>query len=343
MFPLTANPRMVSEDDFPASGTPAEQLCFLLNYAVLAPSEYNTQPWLFKVSGRTAELYVDRSRRLPTVDPEDRELTISCGAALFNLRIALRQFGYTDKVEVLTRPDASNALVCVSLGSSREATEEDHRLFQAIRHRRTNRHAFNHQEVPAAVLTTLSELAEGEGTWFHVVRLEETRRILTNLIMIGDRLQWADKQFRRELAAWARAAHSNESHDGLPGYAESKGSFATSISPFLIRTFDMGDEEALKDHLLAAGSPVLAVLGTSNDTWHDWLAAGQAAEKLLLYACSEGIQGSFLNQPVELASLRSILRDLIGRGAFPQLVLRLGYGPTVPPTPRRSVSEVLLL
>ena len=57
----------------------------------------------------------------------------------------------------------------------------------------------------------------------------------------------------------------------------------------------------------------------------------------------KGVQGSFLNQPVELAPLRSILRDLIGRGAFPQLVLRLGYGPAVPPTPRRSVSEVLLL
>src|SRR5215470_2361610 len=101
MFPLTENPRMVSEGNFPTSGTPAEQLCFLLNYAVLAPSEYNTQPWLFKVSERTVELYADRARRLPIVDPEDRELTISCGAALFNLRVALRHFGYADEVEAL--------------------------------------------------------------------------------------------------------------------------------------------------------------------------------------------------------------------------------------------------
>jgi nitroreductase len=343
VFPLTANPRMVSEGDFPAAGTSAEQLCFLLNYAILAPSEYNTQPWLFKVSERTAELYADRSRRLPIVDPEDRELTISCGAALFNLRVALRQFGYTDEVEVLARPDAPNALARVSLGRTREATEEDHQLFQAIQHRLTNRQAFNPREVPSALLATLSEQAEGEGAWFHVVRREETRRILTNLIMIGDRLQWADKQFRRELAAWARPPHDKERQDGLPGYTQSKGSFASSISPFFIRTFDMGDEEAIKDHLLAAGSPVLAVLGTFNDTWWDWLAAGQAAQKLLLYACAEGVQGSFFNQPIELAPLRSILRDLIGRGGFPQLVLRLGYGPAVPPTPRRSVSEVLLL
>ena len=342
MFPLTADPRMVLEADFPTSGTPAEQLCFLLNYAVLAPSEYNTQPWLFKVSGKTVEIFADRSRRLPIVDPEDRELTISCGAALFNLRVALRHFGYADEVEVCIHREHPDALARVNLGRTREATEEDHRLFQAIPLRRTNRQAFDRREVPKTLLATLSELAGGDGTWFHVVRREETRRILTNLIKVGDRLQWKDKQFGRELAAWARPGDGKKNYDGLPGYTQSKGSFASSISPFIIRTFDMGDDEAIKDHLLAVESPVLAVLGTFNDTWPDWLAAGQVAEKLLLYACAEGVQGSFLNQPVELAPLRSVLRDLIGRGAFPQLVVRLGYGPPVPPTPRRSVSEVLL-
>lgn len=342
MFPLTADPRMVSEGDFPTSGTPAEQLCFLLNYAVLAPSEYNTQPWLFKVSERTVELYADRSRRLPVVDPEDRELTISCGAALFNLRVALRHFGYADEVEVLTHQEHPDELARARMGRASEATEEDHRMFQAIPLRRTNRQAFDRREVPTALLTTLSKLAEREGTWFHMARKEETRRVLANLVVAGDRLQWADKQFRRELAAWVRPHGGKKSHDGLPGSAQSKGSFAASISPLIIRTFDMGDDEAVKDYLLAVGSPVLAVLGTVNDTWHNWLVAGQAVEKLLLYACAEGVQGSFLNQPIELPPLRSVLRDVIGREGFPQLVLRLGYDLPAPPTPRRSVSEVLL-
>jgi hypothetical protein len=224
---------------------------------------------------------------------------------------------------------------------TREASAQDHRLFQAIPHRRTNRQAFDRRAVPTALLATLSELAEGEGVWFHVMRREETRQVLTNLIATGDRLQWADKQFRRELAAWARPSGSKR-HDGLAGYTQSKGSFANVISPFIIRTFDMGDDEVMKDRLLAVGAPVLAVLGTWEDSWHAWLAAGQAVEKLLLYAYAEGVQASFLNQPVELAPLRSVLQSLAGRAGFPQLVLRLGYGPTVPPTPRRSVSEVLL-
>ena len=94
MFDLRANPWTVLEADFPIDDTPSEQLHFLLSYAILAPSEYNTQPWRFKVTNRAIELYADRSRRLPRLDPDDRELTISCGAAFLNLRLALRHFGY---------------------------------------------------------------------------------------------------------------------------------------------------------------------------------------------------------------------------------------------------------
>jgi hypothetical protein len=341
MLALTSNPRTVSEFDFPITGTPAEQLQFLLNYAALAPSEYNTQPWLFKVRERVVELYADRSRRLPIVDPEDRELTISCGAALFNLRIALRHFGHTYEVEIHANQDSPDLLARISLGKKEAATEEEHQLFYAISQRRSNRHMFEKREVPGDLLSTLNALAGQEGTWFHVVQGEEARQTLVNLIASGDHMQWASRQFRRELARWARP-EGIESHDGLPGYTQVKGTFASSISPYIVRTFDMGNGAAARDRQLVAGSPVLAVLGTFADTWGDWFAAGQAVEKILLYAQTEGISGSFLNQPIEIRALRSQLRDLLGQIGFPQLVIRLGYGPPVPPTPRRSVSEVLV-
>ena len=85
-------PWNVSSADFPGDGDAEEKLAFLLRDAVLAPSGHNTQPWLFRVDGDAVDLYADRTQALPVVDPEDRELTISCGAALFNLRVALRRF-----------------------------------------------------------------------------------------------------------------------------------------------------------------------------------------------------------------------------------------------------------
>ncbi len=142
MSTLLLNPWDVREADFPATGPPAEQLRFLLHYAVLAPSGHNTQPWLFKIDGDTVELYADRSRALPVVDPDDRELTISCGAALLHLRVALRHFGYTGTVNPFPDPEDPDLLARVCMGKSREASAGEHALFQAITMRRTNRQAF---------------------------------------------------------------------------------------------------------------------------------------------------------------------------------------------------------
>lgn len=341
MFDLTANPWRVLTTDFPATEAPDQQLHFLLNYAVLAPSEYNTQPWLFKVIERNVEIYADSSRCLPMVDPDNREMTISCGAAFLNLRIALRHFGYKDEVDRNCDDGTSDLLARVHLGERKKATQEEQKLFYAILRRRTNRHPFEDREVEPSLLSSLKEIAGQEGTWFHVVRGEEARHAVADLIATGDRVQWADWRFRRELASWTRP-RGFESHDGLPGYAQSKGNFAASISPFMVRTFDMGNGEAAKDRQLVEGSPVLAVLGTLTDTRRDWFAAGQTVERILLYARSEEVWASFVNQPIEIPALRAHLRAIVGSEGFPQLVLRMGYGKEVPPTPRRSVSEVLL-
>src|SRR3712207_8375749 len=106
--------------------------------------------------------------------------------------------------------------------------------------------------------------------------------------------------------------------------------------PFAIRTFDTGRGQAAKDRQLAEGSPVLAILGTGGDAPPKWLAAGQALARVLLGARTEGVWASFLNQPIEVPELRPRLRDAIGQSGFPQLLLRMGYGPEVRPTPRRS-------
>jgi hypothetical protein len=95
---------------FPRHGTLREKLSFLVGYAILAPSGHNAQPWLFSIADDTIELYADRARALPVFDPEDRELTISCGAALLNLRLALRRFGYQDLLETLPDPAVDDLL-----------------------------------------------------------------------------------------------------------------------------------------------------------------------------------------------------------------------------------------
>lgn len=327
--------------DLPDFATWAGKLKFLLRYAILAPSTHNTQPWLFHIRGDELDLYADRTRGLHTIDPDDRELIMSCGAALFHLRVAMQHFAYHGDITTFPDPMDPDLLARVRLGGLRETSVEERLLFEAIRKRRTNRQPFKDDPVPLPLLQVLQEAAQRESAFLHIVAGEEERFKVADLIAEGDRIQWANKRFRLELAAWMHP-NRNEHHDGIPGYAQGMNDLLSCAGPIAIRTFDLGEGQAAKDRDIAIYSPVLAVLCTETDTPQAWLAAGQALDRVLLRARVEGVWASFLNQPIEVPDLREKLGDLIARRLFPQLLLRLGFSSDIKPTPRRDVEEVLI-
>jgi hypothetical protein len=338
------DPWKISETNFPKRGSPSEQLEFLLNYAVLAPSGYNSQPWLFKIVHETIELYANRTRAVPVVDPHDRELIMSCGAALYNLRIAIRHFGWADAVKIFPNPEDPDLLAHVWLGNPRQETEEEYLLFATIPRRRTNRLPFQHREVPETLLSIMEQSVVQEGAWFHIITKEDDRNAVADLIAEGDRLQMANPHFRRELAAWIHN-NRNITHDGMPAYAVGVHELFNSSKPIVARisrTFDTGTGKPAQDRELAIGSPILAVLGTQEDISASWLSAGQALERVLLLGQAVGVSASFLNQPIQVAELRSQLKALLNISGYPQILLRFGFGTEIKPTPRRAVSEVLL-
>jgi hypothetical protein len=87
--------------------------------------------------------------------------------------------------------------------------------------------------------------------------------------------------------------------------------------------------------------PTLAVLSTRADEPARWLRAGQAMERVLLTATVRGLATTPMTQSLEFPDLRRLLTDTAG-GHWAQLVLRLGYAPPAAPSPRRSVTDVLV-
>ena len=331
----------VSEQAFPVGGRRSEKLRFLVNYAMLAPSRHNTQPWLFKVTGDAIEVYADQSRRLPVADPCDRELMMSCGAALLHLRVAVRYFGYVPWLERFPGSAGTNPIARLSLGDRRKASREERALFASIPRRRTHRTPFEDRKVSRLLLLELQMAASDEGAWLYVLRKQNARNEVADLVAEGDQIQGADKRFRRELSEWVRPNRTARG-DGVPGYAFGIGDLASHFAPFAAERLRWGQRKAARDRRLVASSPVLAVVGTDTDTPLGWLAAGQALARVVLRARADDVMVSCLNQPVEVADLRSRLLDILGRPGFPQVVLRLGYGSELKPTPRRMVSEVLI-
>jgi len=329
-----------TEEKFPSEAGDAEQLRFLVRYAVLAPSGHNTQPWLFRIRKRALDLIADRTRALPVVDPEDRELTISCGAALEHLAIAARYFGRELTIEF---PESERDLLAhVSFGAEVTPDEADAAMFHAIPRRRTIRAKYEDRALPDAVCTACRALAEQAGVELTLVTDRRHRQEIAGLVAEGNRIQFSDPRFRRELAAWVHSRRA-ASRDGMSGEGFGMPDLLSPVGALVIRTFDMGSGVAAADReKILTGSPVLAVFGTQYDRPMNWIATGRALSRVSLTLAASGASTAYLNQPVEVEQLRPRLRHVISSTCIPQLLMRFGYGPEVRPSVRRPVESVLV-
>src|SRR5262245_37771149 len=111
----------------------------LVDAASWAPSVHNTQPWWFGTRGSTVTLHADPDRRLAVADPDGREMLISCGAALFTLRLAVRSLGLEPQVDLHSDPERPGLIADVFAGPARPTTDDELRLHDRVRARRTHR------------------------------------------------------------------------------------------------------------------------------------------------------------------------------------------------------------
>jgi hypothetical protein len=327
---------------FPVGGDFADQALDLIGYATLAPSGHNTQPWQFRIGADSIDLRADRRRALPVVDPADRALIISCGAALATLEIAARAFGLVARSTLLPDPRDPDLLARVTIAPGGEVGFRTDRLFQAIQARRTTRAAFLADPVVADVLTRGEAHAAKLGVRFTTFAGDARKDAIADLVAQGDRDQFADPEFRRELAAWVRSAAMG-AHDGMSGAQFGMPDVLSSVGGLVIRTFDMGDGIAASDRTkIVEATPVLAILSTGADTPTDWINTGRSLARTLLELTADGLTSSYLNQPIEVPGLRPRLSAVAGLDGVAQILLRIGRAAHSPkPTVRRPVGEVV--
>ncbi len=323
----------------PPSAGASERLRFLLQWAVLAPSRHNTQPWLFEIAGDELRVYADRARALPVADPDGRQMLMSCGAAVANLRLAAAHFGHATSVELFPGFRRDGLLGRVRLEERCASTPETEELFRAIPVRRTNRLPLDGREPPDGLVTALLREARSEGVSLRPVEPHQ-KRVVADLIAAGDDGAWASSRFRAELAGWIRANRSAR-RDGLPGYALGLSDVASLVHPILVRLQNPARAEAERDRRRALGTKALVVLSTRRDGNAEWVQAGIALQRILLRATAAGLYASYFAQPIETPPLRRKLAEAIGDPGAPQVMFRLGYGLEPRAVPRRPVEQVL--
>lgn len=327
------------DDDFYEIDGRRDQIEFLLRYAVLAPSTHNSQPWSFRIEPEGVAVFADQSRALPVADSQQRELFMSLGAAIANLRVAAAHFGFQSTLAFSGRPAEEESSAFVSLTATSAPDKRLASLFGAIRHRRTNRQPFSTEPIePDALAPILDCVDEFADTFSVVFNQDQTR--MADLIAFADKSQMQDHRYRAELSHWTHS-QAEAANDGL--VAESIG-FPRAVAgaaPFILRHVDLGPLQAHQDHDLAASAACLIVVSAFNDRT-SLIMAGEALELLLLTITRFGLQYSFLNAPVQISILRDRVATVTSASRPPQLILRLGPGQQiVHPTPRRPIDEVV--
>lgn len=295
------------------------QLEFLARFAVLAPSGHNRQPWKFRIARDRIDILADRSRSMPTADPRDRELIMSCGAALHHLRVAMTHYGIQPVVRVFPNLHEPDLVASVSAGPSVQPGVEEHQLFMAIRHRRTHRAPFVDRAIDDTAQAGLRAAVEAESVVPFVIADATLKGRVADLVSTGEANLLSNARYVEDISKWIGSPTRPNLLGGVLNWRERRARKLSEIT---------------------RGAPVLVVLSTPTDTAPAWLATGQAISHILLKAREYGIYASFINQPVVAEGLRSDIVAITGGPSYPQIILRMGYGVEIPASDRSTADRV---
>jgi nitroreductase len=311
-----------------------DQLAEAAIAALRAPSILNTQPWRWQLTGNAAELWLDRTRTLPGLDPDGRMSLLSCGVALHHAMTALLAGGYAGTV---TRSDARRPDLVARLRRG-EPCPAERSGYRAIYTRRTDRRPFADEPPAYADLEALRAAAERHGVHLAVLAEDQLLAFAVAVSRAG-MLESTEEQFAADVATWTNRPPDNR--DGVSPRTVTEPGDRT-IRP---RAFSAWRPPGLP---LGSGSDrgtAYAILFTDGDERRDWLAAGEALSDVWLTLTARGLAASPISEVVEMPTTREALRRILGGIGYPAIAMRIGVpvdpADAPPASARRSGTDVI--
>lgn len=321
----------VDASDFPEDGSQPEAIAFLLQYAILAPSSHNSQPWQFEIVEDGVRVFVDTRRWLRVADPDQRELHISVGCALENLLIAAAHFGFNTDVSYFPEGADSDLAAAVKLKRMGESARSGPAtLFDAIPVRHTNHRQYDGRPFSQEEIRRIEGLAQESGIECHLTEEPAIRRVVDDLVVRADALQFADPAWREELGEWLGK--------GVFG----SGWLMSKMSQLAVTYLNMGQSTAKKDSNLLDSASALGLITAHAVDRPTQIKVGQTFERLFLTATACGMALQPMNQILQVPDVKTEFKQVLPPAwGEPQITFRMGYAEPEKHTPRQVLSDVL--
>ena len=312
----------------------------LVRYATLAASSHNTQCWKFRIEDRLILILPDLTRECPAVDPDRHHLYVSLGCATENLIQAAQAFGKYGEVSFDSKIED---IVKVNLEPVKVHTSP---LFAAIPKRQCTRAEYDGKKLSNDDLKSLAIAGQGNGV--SALLITETDKIekILEYVVQANTIQMSDRNFVDELEFWIRFGYDEAVSQGDGLFSGSSGNpvvprwLGTKMLNLFFNAKNENDKYAKQ---IRSSAGIAVFVSDRNDKEH-WVETGRCYERFALQATALGIKNAFLNQPVEVSTLRPQFASYLGIGdRRPDLVVRFGYGTETPRSLRRSPNQVIIL
>lgn len=314
-------------------------LRLLVSSAIKAASSHNTQPWKFRLEPRRITVIPDFTRRCAAVDPDDHHLFASLGCAVENLVITAPSIG------LFAHPvfDERTGEVRIELESTSPSTSA---LLPAIDLRQCSRNQYDGSALTPAEARMLEEAARGGGVSLRLITGRRAMEAIAEFVAAGNSIQFADPEWRRELQHWIRfnARTARDTGDGLYGPCMGNPAVPDWIGRLFMHMAFSAKKQNRKDASHILHSSAVAVIVSERDDRTHWVEAGRSYERLALQAAALDLRTAFVNQPVEVAALRTQFAAHLHLDAAqrPDMLIRIGRGPKMPRSFRRAVENVIV-
>lgn len=313
-----------------------------LSFALLAPNPHNLQPWQVGLEGTDrVMLYHDPAKRLPETDPYDRQITIGMGCFLEQMVLAASAAGFD--VDLQLYPDGDAGPVAIAQFGPGGTSDP---LATHILDRRSCKEPFLTTPVPPVMANELELFAD----IYTDTATVEALKWLTWEAWMTEATTPRTMQESVDLMRYGRA-EIEASPDGI----DLGGPMleALMLAGLLTRETQADPEStafqqgvALYQEMLSA-TPAYVALTSPDNSRVAQIEAGRQWLRLNLKTTQMGLAlhpvSQCLQEFPEMAQHHKTAHTLLAEpGQTVQMLGRLGYGPTVPVSPRWPLETKLL-